>query len=251
MCYAVQTCQELIKGSCWLLEKNAKRQYFKGLRMDSLPVLYYANKSTWMTSETFRRWLMSWEVELRQKSRKDMLLLDNFAAHPHLDCLKNIHLEFLLPNTTSLVQPVDMGILKLLKTLYHRKLVNYILEATEENLLTSSSTAWEDGARVSLLQAVQFVADSWREISSKTIQNCFTHCFKHSSLDMPNMSNIENEAILELQRIRKYEGFVCFENSIQCCNENGECEDAIVEEIAAKQQETSEDQGSDEVDTPE
>jgi len=70
-------------------------------------------------------------------------------------------------------------------------------------MLTSSSTAREVGARVNLLHAVQFVADNWREISSKTIQNCFAHCgSKHPRLEMPNTSGIENEATLELQRIR-------------------------------------------------
>jgi hypothetical protein len=89
-----------------------------------------------------------------------LLVLDNCAAHPPLDSLKNIQLEFLSSNTTSLVQPMDMGIIKM-TTLYCAKLVNYILEATEENLLTSSSTAKEVSARIDLLQAVQFIADSW------------------------------------------------------------------------------------------
>jgi hypothetical protein len=53
--------------------------------------------------------------------------------------------------------------------------VNRILDATEENLLTSFSTAMEVSSKVNLLQAVQFVADSLREIGSKTIQNCFSH----------------------------------------------------------------------------
>jgi hypothetical protein len=85
--------------------------------------------------------------------RKILLVLDNCAAHPHLDSLKNIQLEFLSPNTTSLVQSMDMGTIKNLKTLYRTKLVNYIFEATEENLLTSSSTAKEVSARTDLSQS--------------------------------------------------------------------------------------------------
>jgi hypothetical protein len=53
--------------------------------MDSLPVLYYANKNAWMTSEMKKKWLMSWDMELQRKSRKILLVLDNCAAHPHLD----------------------------------------------------------------------------------------------------------------------------------------------------------------------
>jgi hypothetical protein len=51
---------------------------------------------------------------------------------------------------------MDMGLIKNLKTLYHAKLVNYILEAIQENLLTSSSTATEVSASIDLLRAVTF-----------------------------------------------------------------------------------------------
>jgi hypothetical protein len=106
--------------------------------MDSLAVLYYTNKNVWMTSEIFKKWPMSWDMELQWKFMTILLVLDNYAAQPYLDSLKNIQLKFLSPNTTSLVQPTDMGIIKILKTLYHAKLVNYILEAIQENLLSSS-----------------------------------------------------------------------------------------------------------------
>jgi hypothetical protein len=75
--------------------------------------------------------------------------------------VKNIQLEFLPVNTTSLVQAMDSGIIKNLKMLYRGKLVNHILRAIEENLLTSFSTAKEVSSKVNLLQVVQFVADSW------------------------------------------------------------------------------------------
>jgi hypothetical protein len=83
----------------------------------------------------FKKWLISWDVGLQRKSRK-ILLLDSCAAHPHLHCLKNIHLEFLSPSAISLFQPVDMGIVENLKALHCGNLVNFILEAVEENLLT-------------------------------------------------------------------------------------------------------------------
>jgi hypothetical protein len=104
-----------------------------------------------------------------------------------------------------MVQPVNMEILNNFKT-YCVNLVNYILGAYEENLLTSSSTFTEVGARINLLQVVHFVADNWPEISSQTIQNCFAHRgFKHLRLEIPNTSGIENEATLEIQSVRNHE----------------------------------------------
>jgi hypothetical protein len=54
---------------------------------------------------------------------------------------------------------------KNLKT-YCGEVVNYILDKTEENLLTASSTASKVSARIKLLQATQSVAKSWLELSS-------------------------------------------------------------------------------------
>jgi hypothetical protein len=137
--------------------------------MDRLSLLYYANKNVWMRSEILKKWLMSWDMELQWKSRKILLILDKCEAHPHLDSLKNIQREFLFPNTTSLIQPINTGIIKNLKTLYHTKLVNYILEAIQENLLTSSPSAKKVSIRIDLLQTVQFIANSWQIVNTKTI----------------------------------------------------------------------------------
>jgi hypothetical protein len=87
------------KRKLLVIGKRAKPWCFKGISMDSLSVLYHANKSAWMISEIFKKWLMSWNVVLQWKSGKILLVLDNCAAHPHLDSLKNIQLEFLSPNT--------------------------------------------------------------------------------------------------------------------------------------------------------
>ncbi|PNF15736.1 hypothetical protein B7P43_G12083 [Cryptotermes secundus] len=91
---------------------------------------------------------------------------------------------------------MDMGIIKILKTLYHAKLLNYILEAIKENLLTSSSVAKEVNERADLLQAAQFIAKNWRRMSTKIIQNCFACCgFRHSDLEMLNKANSENDIL--------------------------------------------------------
>jgi hypothetical protein len=150
---------------------------------------------------------MSWEVELQRKSRKILLVLDYCAAHPHSDSLKNIQLEFVsqhhIPRAAN-----GHGVTKNLKTLYHAKFLNYIFEAIEENLLTSSSTDKEVSAGIDLLQAAQFIADSWRRVSTDTVQNCFADCgFKHSDLEMQDKADSENDAILDMHHVGNYEEF--------------------------------------------
>ncbi|XP_050549077.1 tigger transposable element-derived protein 6-like [Daktulosphaira vitifoliae] len=118
-----------------------------------------------MTSTIFSNWLCEWDKELQAKSKFILLLIDNCAAHLKNVELKNITLEFLPPNTTSFDQPLDMGIIKNLKVKYRIKLVNFILEKIEEKLFDSSATANQISGKINILQAIQFVFESWREVS--------------------------------------------------------------------------------------
>jgi hypothetical protein len=43
-----------------------------------------------------------------------------------------------------------------------------------------------------------------------------------------------------MHHVGNYDEFSCINSSLQCYNENEDCEDAIVEQIAAKHQKTSE-----------
>ena len=54
--------------------------------------------------------------------KKALLLLDNAPSHPGTDALvsENIRAKFLPPNTTSLVQPMDQGVLESFKRRYNR-----------------------------------------------------------------------------------------------------------------------------------
>jgi|UniRef100_A0A2S2PV40 hypothetical protein len=91
--------------------------------------------------------------------------------------MKNIKLEFLPPNTTSLIQPLDIGVIQNLKVKYRATLVNYILEKIEDNLFEPKSTAIDISKKINILQAIQLISDSWRDISSSsTIKNCFRKC---------------------------------------------------------------------------
>ena len=117
--------------------------------------------------------------------------------------------------------------------MYRGKLVNYILESIDENLLTSSTTAKEISSKISLLQGIQFVADSWRAIKTTTIQNCFSVCGL-KPLEIPEISsNEENEDMLQVPIIN-YEEFSTIDNDLPCYDDNEDCEDSIVEEIISK-----------------
>jgi len=94
---------------------------FKGIK--SLPATYKWNKKAWMTSEIFVPWVR--EID---RKRKVLLFVDSCAAHPPVENLTFVNIQFLPPNTTSELQQMDQGIIQNLKTKYRQRLIQHILE---------------------------------------------------------------------------------------------------------------------------
>jgi len=116
--------------------------------------------------------------------------------------LKNIKLKFLPPNITSLIQPLNLGVIQNLKVKYRATLVTYILEKIEDNLLEPKSTAINISKKINILQAIQLISDSWCDVSSQTIKNCFRKCdFLEESYNIdqqlePNSEENDNVRVL-------------------------------------------------------
>ena len=101
-----------------------------------------------MMSQLFTEWLGPWDSYLDRENQKILLLVDNCMAHSKVSTLKNIQLEFLPPNTTSLIQPMDQGIIKNLKIFYRKEIVCMTLAYIEENILNSLSTAADVSSKI-------------------------------------------------------------------------------------------------------
>ena len=140
--------------------------------LTKLPLRYYNSANAWITGALFEKDLLEWDRELRLENREILLLVDNCSAHPeHLkQALTNIRLEFLPPNTTSIVQPCDMGIIRNVKGFYRSKLhIRIITELDthpEKNLKDVIKT-------ISLLDTVHLLNDAWECVKPETIQNCW------------------------------------------------------------------------------
>ncbi len=114
--------------------------------------------------EEWRKWFYR-----RMEGRQILLLLDNFYAH---ECalslleLKNVRVKFLPPNTTSLCQPCDKGIIYALKGHYCWHFTQWCLEKCDEGK--------ESFEKVNLLMAIRwFVEALENDIKKGTLVNCF------------------------------------------------------------------------------
>ncbi len=81
---------------------------------NNLPVRYFSQAKAWMTSEILNSVLAVFNRKMSVEGRSVLLLLDNSGCHP--EGLKgkysNIKIVFLPANTTSRLQPLDLGIIK-------------------------------------------------------------------------------------------------------------------------------------------
>ena len=79
--------------------------------------------------------------------------------------LQSIEIQFLPPNTTSQLQPLDQGIIKICMTLYWKEIVRSAILDMEEQKST---------ATITLLQAIRMADKSWSNVTKETIINCYT-----------------------------------------------------------------------------
>ncbi|PWW77840.1 DDE-domain-containing protein, partial [Tuber magnatum] len=95
-------------------------QCFGKRSLQSLGYDYYFNKKAWMTRTIWLEWLKRFNEDMERQNCQIILLVDNCSAHiePIDYTLKAIRLEFLPPNTTSQLQPLDSGIIRTFKAYY-------------------------------------------------------------------------------------------------------------------------------------
>src|SRR5262249_10733937 len=100
-----------------------KPRCFKNVNVCNLRITYRSNAKAWMTIPLFQEWLETFDRFVRQKhgSQRALLLLDNCSSHK-LDglALRHVDVQFLPPNTTSKIQPMDAGIIMAFKRRYRR-----------------------------------------------------------------------------------------------------------------------------------
>ncbi|XP_023228548.1 tigger transposable element-derived protein 4-like [Centruroides sculpturatus] len=204
------------KRKLLVIGKSKNPRCFKNIK--TLPVNYKANKKSWMTSEIFEEEIRKWDKELIGKRKKVLLLVDNCPAHPILENLKNIKLVFLPPNCTSVLQPMDQGIIRSLKSHFRKILLQKIITNMED----------KNKMAISLLDAVDFLEKSWCKVSSLIIANCFHHaklCNSQTAITFTKDDNEDDdiplsELIKTLQSSENGEFLLTAATEYECVDEN-------------------------------
>lgn len=130
-----------------------------------VPVHYRHNAKAWMMHNLFAEWLGKLDCNMQRQGRRVMLVLDNCSAHHVLTSLTAVTLLFLPPNTTSKVEPLDLGIIRSFKASYRPR--------TMERSPIAVDCPATNLPHVLLYSAIEMVKVAWAEVMATCVRNCF------------------------------------------------------------------------------
>lgn len=168
-----------------VIGKSKKPRAFKNVSIQTLPVSYTNQKKAWMVRDAFKRWFfdefvpkVEQHLEKKKLPRKALLLIDNAPSHPDVEeiCSGDIKALFLPPNVTSLIQPMDQGVINDLKLKYRKKMLTHVLDDE------SSESLAERIKKINIKDVIYWLAQSWENVKPETIKNSWNNILTDKDL---------------------------------------------------------------------
>lgn len=163
-----------LKLPLMVVGKSKKPRWFKEYNPSSLPVSYKNQANAWVDSVIFETWFLTEFVPevtkfltMKNLPLRALLLVDNCRSHKFLKC-GEIEVAFLPPNVTSLIQPLDQGIIEMAKRYYRFLLSSSLLAAQEEGL-----SVIEQLKTVNPGRGIQWIHEAWTTVPPATIYKCW------------------------------------------------------------------------------
>ena len=147
---------------------------------------YYNQKKAWSDTKAYKKWFRSFcnHVAARTTS-KVLLLADNCGPHGTdvTDPTGQVKVMFLPPNCTAVFQPMDCGVIAMLKKLYRYELLCRFLLIYEEHAsrrlaaqrvnMASGTKGLEQGYTPHLRDVMDILHGIWRRIRPEDVRNCW------------------------------------------------------------------------------
>jgi len=108
-----------------VIGKSQKPRCFNKIKPETLPVRYLANKRAWMTGGIYNDFIKTLNRQMQRQKRKILLFVDNAPCHSDIQ-LPYVTVKNFPPNTTSLTQPMDQGIIQATKLKFRKRQVSTI-----------------------------------------------------------------------------------------------------------------------------
>ena len=168
----------------YLLYKAENPRCFKGIDKSTLPVTFRSNRKAWMTSSSFKDWYVNFFIPYVKKyclsqniSYKILLIIDNAPSHPDLsDIDPNIKMVFLPPNTTSLLQPMDMGVISIVKTNFKHLLLDIAIKTAAG----SNMKFLEFLKLFNIKNAIMLFGKAWESVPTSAMSGVWSKLLKNT-----------------------------------------------------------------------
>lgn len=148
----------------------------------SLYTDYASNRKAWMTSVEFHAWLKKFDRWAKTKRHKVALVIDNATSHKTVD-LEYVTLFFLPPNMTTVLQPLDAGIIRSFKAHYRCNLALHYVDCVDNG----------QPLKVNMRDTVCMVKRAWDAVSPQTISNCWKHVGLFSDSGEPTFTERDEQ----------------------------------------------------------
>jgi len=178
--------------------KSKNPRCLKNENMNALPVVYKNQHNAWVDKDIFQSWFekdfvpnVKEFLKSRNLPLEAVLVIDNCRSHKFLK-IDGIEVVFLAPNVTSIIQPLDQGILQCLKVNYQFHLVNSVLESQ-----TKGISLIEHLKSLTIRHVIFWIAEAWEKLSSSTIYKCWNKLWSIKRCDIGTQTD-EDETTLSL-----------------------------------------------------
>jgi len=186
----------------------------KGYVKHLLPVHFYSNAKGWVTGSLFIDYLTSkLEGELREYCAREnidfkiLLIVDSAAGHPTIiqDLCEHIQVAFIPPNSTSLIQPMDHGVIATFKTYYLKKTFDMLVKAVDEKNM-SVKEFWQN---FTIRDAIMLVGEAWAAVTSVCMNGVWKQLCPHLVHDCKGFTVDEdlNQTIEKIVQLANIVGF--------------------------------------------
>ncbi|XP_013360806.1 PREDICTED: tigger transposable element-derived protein 1-like isoform X2 [Chinchilla lanigera] len=195
-----------------LIYKSKNPRALKNKNKNVLPVYWMYNPKAWTTKLLTADWFHQCfipEVKLYLAEKnlefKVLLIMDNDEGHA-VDLLYNgVQIEFLPPNTTSLIQPMDQGIIRTFKALYTQNTLQNLVEAMDSDENFSLKAYWYDYNIASCLLNIQ---KAIKEMKSETVNASWKNLWPEVVHDYKGFSpdEVHRSAVAKTVKLAKLLG---------------------------------------------
>ncbi|KAE9093926.1 hypothetical protein PF005_g18302 [Phytophthora fragariae] len=156
------------KRPAFYIGRARRLHCFKGKDGEELGFYYRNNKKAWMTRALNTEWIKAFDRDMRSQGRDVLLLVNNASSHDlESGELTNITVQKLPPNTTSHLQPMDMGIISCCKGNYRERHLELACNRAGETM-PDAAPERKSIYYVGQLQGMTWSDGSWGDDSQET-----------------------------------------------------------------------------------